>query len=167
MIEIIKKSEKFLKLNLKKLSLLYRKWYYLHSKYVARASLDINPKIDRNIISIAGWFHDIAKIKSDREHAKRSAKIAEKFLKGKIENIKLKIILDCIENHGTKDKPKTKEGKIFQSADKLAIFYPELRKFIKKNLGDKKLKEMLKEHYSKIKLKKAKIIARRLLNDNK
>ena len=40
----------------------------------------------------------------------------------------ISIIEDCILNHGSSSKPKTQEGKIFQLADKLSIFYPEFVK---------------------------------------
>jgi len=159
---IIKQAEKFAVSKFKKLKQPWRQWYYLHSKYVGISASEINPKLDKDIFKIAGWLHDVAKVKSDKNHSKESAKIAKKFLKDKIDDDKLKIILDCIANHGKKDHPKTKEGKIIQSADKLAIFYPGVRRFIIKATDRKTLDNMLKEHYSEIKMRKAKLIAKKL-----
>jgi len=44
---------------------------------------------------------------------------------------------DCILNHGVKSTPKTKEGKIFQMADKLSLFDKEILSFFIRNISNK------------------------------
>lgn len=167
MSDVIKESEKFAKLFFDKLENSYCKWYYLHSKFVGEACLKINPNLDKEIVFIAGWLHDIGKVEKNEGHAERSAVIAEGFLKGKISKEKLKIILDCIKNHSRKSKPLTREGKIFQKADKLSIFYKEVIDYAKKVVGNEKAEEIINEHYRELKSPKLKEIADGLLkNEN-
>ena len=162
--DLVKQSEKLAVAYFRKLKRFYKGWYYIHSKYVGKAALDINPKLDKEIMQICGWLHDTGKTIKDAGHAKRSAIIAEKFLKGKIAEEKLEIILDCISNHGSSGKPKTIEGKVFQRADKLAIFYPEVRKFLRKaKVQKEKVKEIMEDHYKKVRWLKIKQMARRLM----
>jgi HD superfamily phosphodiesterase len=147
----------------KKLKEPYRSWYVLHAKFVGIAAIDLDKKLDPNLLKMIGWLHDIAKIKNDKHHQKEGAKIAIRLLNGKIAQDKLEIIIDAIANHGSKGKPKTHEGKIIQCADKLSTFYPGLQKFIIKSFSKEELKKILREHYSKIKLKKGKQIAKKLI----
>ena len=156
---IIDESEQFAKSEFKKLKPPYGLWYLLHSKYVGIAALAINPELDKEIMWISAWLHDVGKVKSLKGHARISAKIAKNFLKGKLNKEKLAIVVDCIGHHGAMHKPKTREGKVFQSADKTSMFYPEVRKYLAKHMKNGKLKQMLDRHYSEIKLKDAKKLA--------
>jgi HD superfamily phosphodiesterase len=161
---LTKQSEKLAISYFKKLKGFYREWYYIHSKYVGIAALDINPKLDKEIMQICGWLHDTGKVIKDEGHQKRSTAIAEKLLKGKIAKEKLEIILDCIKNHGSSGKPKTEEGKTFQKADKLAIFYPEMRKFLRKaKVPEEKVKEIMKDHFKKVRWPRIQQMAKRLM----
>ncbi len=161
---LTKQSEKLAVSYFKKLKGFYKEWYYLHSKYVGIAALDINPKLDKEIMQICGWLHDTGKTIKDEGHAKRSAAIAENFLRGKIDNKRFDIIIDCIKNHGSSGKPKTIEGKVFQKADKLAIFYPEVRKVLNKaKVPKEKINEIMKDHFKKVRWSKIQKMARRLM----
>lgn len=147
----------------KKLKEPYRSWYALHAKYVGVAAHDLDKKLDPKLLQIIGWLHDIAKITRDKNHQKASAKVAVKFLKGKVKEDQLRVIIDAISNHGSAGKPRTKEGKIIQNADKLSIFYPAMKKFVLKSFGREGLKKILAKHYLDIKSKKAKQMARKLM----
>jgi putative nucleotidyltransferase with HDIG domain len=89
----------------------------LHSRKVAEIAkiLGEKKKLDTEILEIAGYLHDIGRSIVSEGHAKKSIELAEKEFKLS-ESLK-----DCILNHGSKSEPVTKEGKIFQIADKLAI----------------------------------------------
>lgn len=116
-----------------------------HSRFVIIAFKDLIKTKKTNVnlkdIEVAGFLHDIGYCFEDKTHAQKSLEIAEKKFKLN------EIIKDCISNHSTEANPETKEGKIFQLADKLAFFYPA---FIKR-LIDLELKEG--NHLNKIILK--------------
>ncbi len=116
-------SENLLKEKIPKLKAEY---ILLHSKFVIQAVKDLierkNLKFDLKQFEIAGYLHDVGYIFGDENHAEKSLEISrDKFILNSI-------IEDCILNHGSSSKPKTQEGKIFQLADKLSIFYPEFVK---------------------------------------
>ncbi len=116
-----KLSEKIFK---EKLPPLYSEYYLSHSKFVIIAAKDLskekNLNISPEIFEIAGYLHDLGYSVDDKNHAEESVKIAKNNFPG----INA-VIIDCIQNHGSDKKPLTKEGKIFQLADKLAAFYPK------------------------------------------
>jgi hypothetical protein len=104
-----------------KKSALDYKWNYLHSKYMILALKDLtnDKKLLDRLIPLA-WVHDIGKIESEENHAEYSLKILDK-------KFKLDFVdKDCILNHGVSGKPTTEEGKIFQNADGISLFYPEV-----------------------------------------
>ncbi len=120
-----KDSKKFAEETLKKdLSGLMAEYLLLHSEFVIRAANELAKakeiKIDEKIFEIAGYLHDIGYSINEENHAEESLKL----VKERFPEID-KIISDCILNHGYNKNPITKEGKIFQMADKLAAFYPE------------------------------------------
>jgi len=165
--EVCKKAKNFFLTRSEDLKEPWKKWYYLHSKYVGIAAQEISPESSEKLFEIVGWLHDVAKIKKEENHAIESAKIAKRLLKKDLSQKNLHLLIDCIKNHSSSSKPLTKEGKIIQSADKVAIFYPEVQRFVKKIDGKDKLQKTLNEHYSKIKLKKAKKIALKFWNNKK
>ena len=116
-----------------------REWLYLHSKLMREASLILakNEKINTKALKIAAWVHDIGYIKGNGNHAKYSIEILEKEYKVKIDPV----VKDCILNHTFGKKPKTKEGKIFQVADKLFIINRDFLEYLKKFKREKKLKK--------------------------
>lgn len=95
-----------------------RKFHSFHSEGVVKTALRLaeGKKADKNTIIIAGWLHDIGRRVSISGHAEISLKLAEEKFGKLPEKIK-----DCILNHGTSGKPKSKEAKIIQLADKLSI----------------------------------------------
>lgn len=99
-----------------------KEFYILHSKLVRDIALILsdNMDIDKKILRIAGWVHDIGYSISAEEYAKHSLEILEKDFE--IDET----LADCILNHGSEGKPKTEEGKIIKVADKLFIFNPEI-----------------------------------------
>jgi HD superfamily phosphodiesterase len=113
-----------------------------HSEYIIKAAEElvkekgIENNININRIEIAAWLHDIGYIVSEEGHAEYSLRISkEKF---ELDSI----IEDCILNHDSKGKPVTKEGKIIQLADKLNLFYPEMKKiYVESLIGQGRTKE--------------------------
>ena len=75
------------------------------------------------IDEVAAWLHDIGRAVVDKGHREVGAAWAEKWLKKfYITDEEVERILDGIRNHGTKDEPKTKTGKLLKLADALAVF---------------------------------------------
>jgi len=73
-------------------------------------------KADASTVKISGWLHDIGSTVERADHAKHSLDLLEK------DGFEISsLIKDCILNHGTGGKPKSKEAKILQMADKLSI----------------------------------------------
>lgn len=100
----------------------------IHSFSVVQCSLILaeDKNIDKNILEIAGWLHDLGYIINKEDHAKHSLEILEKEYEI---NEKLK---DCILNHGSDGKPETSEGEIIKVADKLSCLNPDLVKILVK-----------------------------------
>ena len=84
-------------------------------------------KVDRELIIIAGWLHDMGKIMELENHAQHSLEVLEK--NGFEVSKKLR---DCIINHGSNGNPECEEAKLIQFADKISILHPELVKILVK-----------------------------------
>lgn len=98
------------------------KWIIEHCKNVKRCCQILKRKdIDQESLKISAWLHDLGRIVSEETHSEESLKITKK----EFSNIN-SIIEDCILNHSFSKVPKTKEGKIFQLADKMSLLSPEL-----------------------------------------
>jgi len=84
-----------------------REWHIFHSKSVGDAALILagSRKVDKELLKIAGWLHDIGQTASMDDHALHSLKMAEKEFEI---SEKLK---DCILNHGNSGKPVCEEAK--------------------------------------------------------
>ena len=98
-------------------------YHFIHTKKVVQIIKIIskNKKIDKECLEICAWVHDIGYSlrnckNCDPYHAEDTLKLLKKE-RYKITNI----IKDCILNHGSKGKPKTKEGKLLQIATKFNI----------------------------------------------
>ena len=94
------------------------KFFYAHTKGVVKTVklLAKKEKLKCEIFEIVAWVHDIGYSINKDKHAKYSLKILKK------ENFEVdKIMEDMILNHGNSGNPKTKQGKIIQIADKIAI----------------------------------------------
>lgn len=96
----------------------------LHCKLVSEIVLILAEKkdVDKEILEIAAWTHDIGKIIEKENHGSHSLEILERDYE-----IPEKL-RDCMLNHATKSKPATDEGKIFRHADKLSALHPDLIK---------------------------------------
>jgi len=101
-------------------------WDHVQRVYTLAVKIADKEKADLEVIKISALLHDIGRRYQDESngkicHAEKGAEIAKEFLKGKIEEDKLKNIVHCIESHrfrGEK-KPETKEAMILSDADKL------------------------------------------------
>ncbi len=100
-----------------------KEFYVAHSRAVAETAsiLASRKKVDKDVLIMAGWLHDIGSIVDRKNHAEHSIELLEK--EDYILSEKLK---DCILNHGRSKHPTTVEGKIFRIADKASVFRPEL-----------------------------------------
>lgn len=132
-----------------------------HAKTIIKIALILaeNKNVDKDILKIAAWLHDIGKIIEIKDHAKHSLEIIEKNF---VINEKLK---DCILNHGSDDTPKTEEGKIIKQADKLCILNPELVNILIK-YNFKKIKEEDIEFVKKMTNKSIEFLKELDLNQN-
>jgi len=112
-------AKKFAESEYKKLGKLGCEWNLLHAKCMIRAFEEISRKKASEKIKALAWVHDIGKIKSKENHARFSIEIIKrKFCINSADE-------DCILNHGSAGKPKTRTGKIFRLADGISIFHPE------------------------------------------
>lgn len=107
-----------------------RDFFLVHSEKVGKVAKMIAQKLDINsdMFEIAGWVHDIGYSKNFENHADYAIPILQEL--GYEVN---EIIKDCILNHGNGKNPQTKEGKIFQLADKFSIFDSEIIEVILKH----------------------------------
>ncbi len=128
----IKSSEQFAKQLFGKVKSAKDKEIFLaHMKQVRETALILaeKRKVDRKTLVIAANLHDIGRTISSEDHAFHSVNILKKS--GFRVDSKLE---DCILNHGSSKKPKTVEGKIIKTADKLCWIEPGvLRFFLKYN----------------------------------
>jgi len=118
-----------------------REFRIFHVKAVTKTALALSEgdgSVDREVLEMAGWLHDIGYVESEQDHAEKGIGILEK------ENFILNDkIADCILHHGLKGKPRTKEGKYLQMADKISFINPGvLEIFMKRNRGKMKKEEM-------------------------
>jgi len=130
----IKNALQIAKKNFRKIKNKESREYHLLHSFLVRETIKILSKyfkVDRKPLEIAAIVHDIGYVTDPKNHAEESLKILQKEFE--IDDI----VKDCILNHGSDKKPKTFEGKLFQLADKLCIFHPELIKYLityRKNL---------------------------------
>lgn len=83
------------------------------------------PKLDRNVIFLSIWLHDVGHYPVTKEdHAVKSEKIAKEFLtKQKVDAGTINQVLHCIRSYRNKDvKPKTAEAKFFAALDSISHF---------------------------------------------
>lgn len=142
-------------------------WFYnLHQKEVIESANDLlkfYPKVDRKIVLISCWLHDIAHYyaKNEKEilavkknHHIDGAKIAQEILLNyKLSQEEIEKIKNCVLNHRNHQNyaPKTLEEKVVATADALShfrsIFYLTYFKFHPEH----SLEEMVKTDLEKIK----------------
>jgi len=104
----------------------------VHSEKVAKVAKMLAQKmgLDDQLLEIAGWVHDLGYLKSGQEHAEQTILILQD-LGYEIDQT----LQECILNHGNGKTPQTKEGKIFQLADKLSIFDADTIKIMLEHHG--------------------------------
>lgn len=75
---------------------------------------------------LGAYLHDVGRVRSDeKDHVQHSAAMAMEMLKGKISPEELDIVIDMCLNHGRKSLPKTLEGQLIKSLDKLPFILME------------------------------------------
>jgi len=119
-----KKAKNFaFKILSKKFKGIELKWIMEHCREVLNCCSMLSKEKDVEVINlrIAAWVHDIGRVISEEEHPRKSLELLKKEF-GEI-NEKIE---DCILNHQVLGTPKTKEGKIFQVADKMSLLSPKL-----------------------------------------
>lgn len=149
-----KKAQKYAQERFKQLPELYFKWNIIHSKGIIKILKIISKdkNVDLNKLFALAWVHDIGKVIKEEDHAKLSLDILKKDFK--IDDIDS----DCILNHGSSAKPKTKEGVLFRYADGLSFFTSEVIQFMffaeaKEGLEFEQIKEKIHKMYVKYKEK--------------
>lgn len=91
-----------------------------HTKVVASL---VKKRGGDRIDEVAAWLHDTGRVVTDDGHRDVGYLWAKKWLKKfYITDEEIERILDGIKNHGTKDDPKTKTGKMLKLVDALAVF---------------------------------------------
>lgn len=90
----------------------------------AKYLLNRNPNIDRTVIKLTVWLHDIGHypIRKDSDHSIKSMQIAHEFLlKNDCPTQILENTLNCIRTHRNKDKiPESEEAKLFIIIDSVS-----------------------------------------------
>ncbi|MBE8539375.1 HD domain-containing protein [Geoglobus acetivorans] len=118
--DIIKKAEKFVRHVYSNKYIPGHDW--LHTCRVRNLALTIADGCDINkeALEIAALFHDVGRVRSDKNHAIASAEIAMDFLKNfDLEVEFVDVVVKSIEEHERLYEPTYLEGKILQDADKL------------------------------------------------
>lgn len=108
-----------------------REFRIFHAKAVSATALALaesDVSIDKDVLEMAGWLHDIGYIEGEEKHAEKGIKILEK--EGFILSDKM---ADCVLHHGTWGRPRTKEGKIIQMADDISFINPGILEILMKN----------------------------------
>lgn len=149
--EIIDKSKKFV---LDKYSKYNGKFGPQFMKIVTEESIKLadtlskGTDLNKPALLLGIYLHDIGRTITDsQEHTIEGKKIAESFLRDnnfKDENI-LKIVFDCILNHGSEAKPTTNEGKLVQFIDKAVLINPRILKLYYESLLKEKDKSSAKQ----------------------
>ena len=154
--EIIQKAKEFVKENYNKAIPRTQEGLKGHFETVEKYALELCEReedIDREIVMLAAWLHDIGTIMGDYEnHHISGARIAGKFLEDlnypadRIERVK-----HCILVHrGSKaGKPETREAQILINADAMTHF-DETESLIKTDGGKEKVLEKLERSYNKL-----------------
>ena len=95
-----------------------KEFLLVHSSKVSETAVLIGKikKLDTEVLEIAGFIHDIGYSMNEQNHSQHSLNILKKQNFEISEKLK-----DCILNHGVDGNPKTREGEIFQMADKISI----------------------------------------------
>ncbi len=124
----LEKAEQLCKESFKDFDEADRDFFILHAKLVGEiAGILGGEEVDKELLKIVGWVQDIGRVISEEGHEKHSVEILEK------EYELNETMRDCILNHGSKGEPKTKEGELIQTADKLFVINPELISLLKKH----------------------------------
>lgn len=132
-------------------------FHFIHTLKVVQAVKIISKgkKLDKTLLEICAWVHDIGysvnnSPNNDPHHAENSINL---LIKGGYEvTDKIK---DCVLNHGSKGRPKTKEGKILQIAVKFNIIDKDFLKYlIEEKAGGKEIKFLKKRTDSALKMLK-------------
>jgi HD superfamily phosphodiesterase len=97
-------------------------WTLLHCASVAKCCEELAG--DNPTLVCAAWLHDIGRTIREEHHAHESLVLAQKKF-GTLDPV----IADCIRNHGSDSQPQTREGALFQLADKLSLFTPASMEF--------------------------------------
>ncbi len=154
--EIIKKAKEFVKENYNKTNPQTKEGLKGHFEEVekhAKELCDKDDSIDREIVMLAAWLHDIGTIMGDYEnHHISGAKIAGEFLEeqgypvDRIEQVK-----HCILVHrGSKPgKAETREAETLANADAITHFR-ETELLIKVKKSKEKFLEKLERSYNKL-----------------
>lgn len=95
--------------------------------------------IDQVPFILSAWVHDLGKLIDKEMHHEKSIVYWEKFLEKYPEYTEQdELVRECILTHRTGGEPKSLHAKIFQIADKVALYNDEFLEFKRKQ---KALKE--------------------------
>jgi putative nucleotidyltransferase with HDIG domain len=136
-------AEEFARRTFEKLAEEEREFNKIHAKAMLETAdiLSNDKKVDRELIEMACWLHDIGKTVAIDNHAEHSLKILEQ--EGFEVSEKLK---DCIINHGSDGNPQCLEAKLIQIADKNFVINPKITEvianFTLKKSNDEKDKDL-------------------------
>lgn len=96
----------------------------VHSEEVIEVCLNTikGTLLDPGVFLIAGWLHDIGRKDGKEGHSVRSCELAKKFFRAQERFKEYEVlVLDCIRHHGSDGRPETLYGRVFQTADKVAL----------------------------------------------
>jgi uncharacterized protein len=165
--EIIEKIKKQMLEECSKPEFEHHSWYWeQHIQPMLKIALELADKykVDKEMIELAVYVHDVAKIRGLENHAEEGAKIADSMLPLFTSK---KILLECIAKHNKPSSDDPVEVKIIAAADAVSHFIsPFFEIYIQENAG-KPLEELFasnlrkaEKDWKKILLPEAKMIAR-------
>jgi putative nucleotidyltransferase with HDIG domain len=127
----------------------HNSWYWeYHILPVARIALDLAEKYkaDKEVIELAAYLHDIAKIRGLDNHADEGAKIAAQIL---TKHPKKELIVECIAKHNKPSESDRIEVKILASADGAAHFLSPFHEIFFWENPDKPVKQIMEGNLKK------------------
>jgi len=154
--ELIQKVKEFVKENYAKACVKTKRGLKGHFEEVEKQAIklcDRDKTVDKEIVMLAAWLHDIGTVMGDYEnHHISGAKIAGEFLeKQDYPQDRIERVKHCILNHrGSKPgKAETKEAQTLINADAITHFR-ETELLIKEYGSGEKFLEKLERSYNKL-----------------
>lgn len=116
--------------------------HLLEVERLAASLFSLYPEADQNMVGLAVWFHDVARLSGhDEDHALMGAKRAKAVMEELgFNNDEISLVFEACLRHGCKGKllPLSLEAKILATADALSHFFHDFYTNAAKHYREKK-----------------------------